>query len=70
MEVRQLQASRSGNQAPVRLDAGGFGNTREGGLGQEACLDRPLSDLADLGSEFDLDRAVLGVAPIGAELPR
>jgi len=70
MEVRQLQASRFGDEAPLRLDAGCFGNTREGGLGQEACLDRPLSDLADLGSEFDLDRAVLGVAPIGAELPR
>jgi len=39
MEVRQLQASRLGNEAPLRLDAGGFGNTRESGLGQDACID-------------------------------
>ena len=70
MEVRQLQTSRLGNEAPLRLDAGRFGNTREGGLGQETCLHRPLSDVVDLGSEFDVDRAVLGVAPAGAKLPR
>ena len=70
MEVRQLQTSRPGDEASLRLDAGGSEDARESSLGQEACLDRPLSDLADLGSEFDLDRAVLGVAPIGAELPR
>ncbi len=70
MEVRQLQASRFGNEAPLRLDAGRFGITREGGLGQEACVDGQVSDIVDLGSEFDLDRAVLGVAQVGAKLPR
>ena len=70
MEVRQLQASRFGDEAPLWLDAGGFGNAREGGLGQEACVDRQVSDIVDLGSEFDLDRAVLGVAQVGAKLPR
>ena len=33
MEVRQLQASRFGDEAPLWLDAGSFGNAREGGLG-------------------------------------
>ena len=70
MEVRQLQASRLGDEAPLRLDPGGFGNTREGGLGQETRLHRPVSHLADLGAEFDLDRAVLCVAQAGAKLPR
>ena len=70
MEVRHLQASRFGDKAPLWLDAGGFGNTREGCLGQEARLDRPLSDVADFGSEFDVDRAVLGVAQAGTKLPR
>ena len=70
MEVRQLQASRSGDEAPLWLDAGRFGNTRKGGLGPETCLHRPLSDIADLGSESDVDRAVLGVAQVGAKLPR
>ena len=70
MEVRQLQASRFGNEAPLRLDAGGFGNAREGGLGQEACLDRQVSDVVDLGAELDVDRAVLCVAQAGAKLPR
>ena len=69
MEVRQLQASRFGNEAPLRLDAGRFGNGRQGGLGQEECLDRPLSDIPDLSSEFDVDRAVLGLAHAGAKLP-
>jgi hypothetical protein len=55
MEVRQLQASRLGDEAPLRLDPGGFGNPRKGGLGPKACVDRQVSDLADLGAEFDLD---------------
>jgi len=38
MEVRQLQASRLGDEAPLRFCPGGFGNTRQGGLGQEACF--------------------------------
>jgi hypothetical protein len=70
MEVRQLQASRLGDQAPLRLDTGGFGNAREGGLGKETYLDRQVSDLGDLGSKFDVDRAVLRVAQVGAKLPR
>ena len=70
MEVRQLQASRFGNEAPLRLDAGRVGNAREGGLGQETCFDGPLSDVSDLGPELDMDRAVLGVAQVGAKLPR
>jgi hypothetical protein len=70
MEVRQLQASRLGNEAPLRLDTGGFRNARESGMGQAAYLDRQVSDLGDIGSEFDVDRAVLGVAQVGAKLPR
>lgn len=70
MEVRQLQASRLGDETPLRLDPGGFGNTRQGCLGQEASFHRPVSDFADFGAEFDLDRAVLCVAQAGAKLPR
>jgi hypothetical protein len=70
MEVRQLQASRFGDEAPMRLDAGRFGNAREGDLGEKTRFNGQLSDVADLGTEFDVDRAVLGVAQAGAKLPR
>jgi len=70
MEVRQLQASRLGDEAPLRFCPGGFRNTRQGRMGQKACFRRPVSDFADFGAEFDLDRAVLCLAQAGAKLPR
>jgi hypothetical protein len=70
MEVRQLQASRLGNEASLWLDPGGVGNASEGGLGPEANFDGPVSDFGNHGSESDVDRAVLRVATIGAGLSR
>lgn len=70
MEVRQLQASRLGEEASLRLDTGGFGNAPESGLGQETNFDGQVSDVGDHRAESGVDRTVFRVAQVGAKLPR
>ena len=66
--MRQLQAERSGTEASLRMVAGGCGHTGNGGVGEEAGFDGPVSDVDGDGAEPDVDRAVLRVEETGGEI--
>ena len=55
MEVRHLQAGRSGVEATLRMDTRGARDAAESGVGKEARVDGSVSDISSVGAEPDVD---------------